>query len=96
MEDRQIGVGKGRSKREAQQEAARQALVTLAQDDADDVAGEVMPPDEPLAASPAISATDDPAPADAAPADNDTLPAGPLPERSLAHRRVRGAGKREG
>lgn len=32
-EDRQIGVGKGRSKREAQQEAARQALVTLEQDE---------------------------------------------------------------
>ncbi|HWK80010.1 MAG TPA: ribonuclease III [Thermomicrobiales bacterium] len=106
LEDRQIGVGKGRSKREAQQEAARQALLTLAQDDAlagDDGAPEGEEEPEASAGEPDLPSRDGEAVASAARSPfamtmdaKDQERAASTPERPLAQRRVRGAGKREG
>lgn len=99
LEERQIGVGKGRSKREAQQEAAREALVSLGPD---------IPDDDPAPEEADSVASTEPVHA-AAPGGVAGSARSPFAgqveadkagtaqqERSLAHRRVRGAGKREG
>ncbi|MGB3330338.1 MAG: ribonuclease III [Thermomicrobiales bacterium] len=97
LEERQIGVGKGRSKREAQQEAAREALVSLGPGETPDDApapeeADSVAPAEPVHAAAPGGAARSPF-ADQVEADKVGTP---QQERSLAHRRVRGAGKREG
>ncbi|MGC4190013.1 MAG: ribonuclease III [Thermomicrobiales bacterium] len=98
LEDRQIGVGKGRSKREAQQEAARQALVTLGQDDREEDAG-VEPEVTTVPAEPVVPRGVSRSPyaelADVG-TGKGSEKAASHQDRSLAQRRVRGAGKREG
>lgn len=103
LEDRQIGIGKGRSKREAQQEAARQALLTLAQDEGEDRDVAEAPPasEEPAGPGAATVVATEPvlspfAASQHVAASPDHGRVAPAPERSLVQRRVRGAGKREG
>ena len=109
LEDKQIGVGKGRSKREAQQEAARQALVTLGQDaetdEEEDLEPDVTPSSspQPVAAAPlrghdpaAIGPARSPFAAMTDAAAEPGKASASLQERSLVQRRIRGAGKREG
>ncbi|MGC4108170.1 MAG: ribonuclease III [Thermomicrobiales bacterium] len=98
LEERQIGVGKGRSKREAQQEAARQALVTLSQDEAAEDEPEETPPvdDSEAKGEPLPAGARSPFAVMLEVEAKDQERAATAQERPLAQRRVRGAGKREG